>query len=101
MSIQQVILTVARADNQVVVTLNGNIVYDKKTEGDPELNDSVNLTPLLASGVNHLTILGINWGGPAHYKGTLQLDSSIIEWGQYQGNPGTGTTWSRSFQITH
>lgn len=101
MSVQQLVLTVTHADNEVVAVLNGDIVYNKKTEGDPELSDSVDLKPLLDPGVNHLVIIGVNWGGPANYKGTLQIDGSIIDWGQFQSSPGNGMTWNRSFRITN
>ena len=99
MSVEQVILTVTRADNQVVAILNGNVVYDRKTEGNPALSDQVSLTRLLAPGLNHLAIIGINWGGPASYRGTLQIDSSVVAWGQSQATPGNGMTWQTSFQI--
>lgn len=101
MSIQQCVLTITHADNEVIAILNGDVVYSRKTEGDPALNEQVDLTPLLLPGINHLTIIGVNWGGPANYSGTLQINASTISWGQSQPNPGQGMTWNRSFRLSN
>ena len=41
------ILTVTRVDNEVAAFLNGLVVYDKKTEGNPAFNDQIPLDPYL------------------------------------------------------
>lgn len=64
-------LKITNADNEVFATINGLVVYDKKTEGNPPLSDQVDLTPFLAEGVNTLMVVGINWGGPATFKGSV------------------------------
>ena len=43
-----VTLTITRADNEVAAFVNGLTVYDRKTEGDPALNDVVALDAYLA-----------------------------------------------------
>jgi len=64
-------LKVTHADNEILATVNGLTVYDKKTEGNPAFNDQVNLDPYLAAGVNALVIIGVNWGGPAAFAGSV------------------------------
>ena len=66
------------ADNELIAYLNTEQVYDRKTEGDPTFNDSVDLTGRLRHGHNSFVILGINWGGPAHYVGRLTLDGRVL-----------------------
>jgi hypothetical protein len=53
-------------------------VYNRKTEGDPIFNDFVDLTGKLKHGHNSFVILGVNWGGPAHYVGQLTLDGKVL-----------------------
>jgi hypothetical protein len=71
-------LTVTNADNELAAFLNCVNVYDKKTEGNPTFKDVVDLTPYLKSGCccNCLVLIGINWGGPATFKGSLQIGTA-------------------------
>ena len=57
-------MVVNNADNELITYLNTKRVYDRKTEGDPTFNDSVDLTGRLKHGHSSFVILGINWGGP-------------------------------------
>jgi hypothetical protein len=66
------------ADNELIAYLNTEQVYDGKTESDPTFNDSVDLTGRLKHGHNSFVILGVNWGGPAHYVGQLTLDGRVL-----------------------
>ena len=66
------------ADNELIGYLNCEQVYDRKTEGDPTFNDTVDLSSGLKHGPNSFGILGINWGGPAHYVGRLTLDGKVL-----------------------
>jgi len=70
-------LTVNNADNELIVYVNTTQVYDK-TENDPTFHDSVDLSSNLRRGQNSVVILGINWGGPAHYVGQLNLDGKPL-----------------------
>jgi hypothetical protein len=69
---------VNNADNELIVYVNTMQVYDKKTEYDPTFHDSVDLSSNLRRGQNSVVILGINWGGPAHYVGQLNLDGEPL-----------------------
>jgi hypothetical protein len=71
-------LVINNADNELIAYLNTEQVYDRKTEGDPTFNDSVDLTGRLKHGHNSFVILGINWGGAAHYVGRLTLDGRVL-----------------------
>ncbi|AGK49587.1 hypothetical protein BTI_3779 [Burkholderia thailandensis MSMB121] len=64
-------LYITNADNEVFATVNGLVVYDRKTENNPTFSDQVDLTPHLADGLNTLVVAGVNWGGPATFKGTV------------------------------
>ena len=94
-----VVLTINRADNELIALLNGIIVYDKKTDGNPSLNDVVNLTNLVTSGDNILTLLGINWGDEADYAGTLTVDATTTTWGASYKNTANGLAWSDVIHI--
>ena len=71
----KVVLTVTHADNEVTAFLNGLMVYDRRTDGDPTLDDVVALDDYLIQGLNTLVVLGINWGGPANFQGSLTIGS--------------------------
>jgi hypothetical protein len=43
-------LVINNADNEVIAYLNTEQVYDRKTEGDPTFNDSVDLSGKLRHG---------------------------------------------------
>src|SRR5215216_6531414 len=93
-------LKITRADNEVAAFLNGILVYDKKTEGDPALNDVVDLSGFLQHGCcNFLVVIGINWGGPAHYEGSLTVDNSTTSWTFQAASTVNGMVFDRSFTI--
>jgi hypothetical protein len=71
-------LVINNADNELIAYLNTEQVYDRKTEGDPTFNDSVDLSSRLKHGQNSFVILGVNWGGPAHFVGQLTLDGKVL-----------------------
>lgn len=89
---------IGNADNQIVVFLNGSKVYEKSTEGDPSLNEDVNLTGRLKSGRNLLALVGANWSGPWHFKGKVLLKGQdIAEFDQRGG--GNGIVWDTTIEI--
>ena len=71
-------LVINNADNELITYLNTEQVYDRKNEGDPTFNDSVDLSSGLKHGHNSFVILGINGGGPAHDVGRLTLDGKVL-----------------------
>jgi hypothetical protein len=71
-------LVINNADNELIAYLNTEQVYNRKTDGDPTFNDSVDLSGRLKHGHNSLVILGVNWGGPAHYVGQLTMDGKVL-----------------------
>jgi hypothetical protein len=74
----KLVLVINNADNEVIAFVNADEVYDRKTEGDPTFTDTVDLSSKLRSGHNSIVILGINWGGPAHFIGNLSLDGKVL-----------------------
>jgi hypothetical protein len=93
------ILTVTRADNEVAAFLNGLVVYDNKTDGDPLLNDQIPLDPYLIAGMNVLVIAGINWGGPATFTGSVTVGSVVTPF-NYTGL-SVGMVFNQVFAIPH
>ena len=94
------ILTVNKADNQVVAYLNGQEVYNKKTENNPTFADTVDLTSKLTEGKNILLIVGINWGGWAVFKGSLSVNGQVTDWaGSFDQSAPSGLVWSKTFEI--
>lgn len=94
-----VALTVNHADNQTEVRINNGVVYQRATEYDPTLNETIDLSAHFRQGGRKvITVVGRNWGGPAHYKG--QIVSSvgggnpkvISHWDYYQANAPFGET---------
>ena len=93
----KLVLTVNNADNELIAYLNSEQVYDRKTEFDPTFNDVTDLSSKLVRGHNSLVILGINWGGPAHFAGNVTLDGKVLIPLTYAlPNPGNGVVaaWS-------
>jgi hypothetical protein len=72
----KVTLTVNNADNELAAFVNGITVYNRITAGNPPLTDVVDLTPALEAGNNILVIIGINFDGPATFKGSLTIGPS-------------------------
>lgn len=73
-----VTLRISRADNQLIVLLNDNLLYSRKTERDPELRDVVELAEFLKTGDNYLNILGIDWGQVGHYAFQLDINGNRV-----------------------
>jgi hypothetical protein len=93
------ILTVNNADNQVVAYLNGQEVYNKSTESNPTFADTVDLTNKLIPGKNILLLVGINWGGPAIFKGSLSVNDQVTNWESYLESTPNGLVWSKTFEL--
>lgn len=93
-------VTIKRADNEIAVFVNGILAYDKKTEGDPALNDVVDISGFLQRGCcNSVVIIGINWGGVAHYEGSLTVDTSTTAWAFQAASTPNGMVFHESFTI--
>ena len=93
-------LTIKRADNEIAAFLNGVLVYDRKTENDPQLNDVVDISGFIQKGCcNSLVLVGINWGGPAHFEGSLSVDNSVTSWAVQLPSTPNGMVFDRSFSI--
>jgi hypothetical protein len=65
--VKQPVLHVRYADNEGLVLLNGNPVFHKRTEGNPDLKWKVDLTENLVSGRNVLVVTAANRNGPSHF----------------------------------
>ncbi|HEY0328353.1 MAG TPA: hypothetical protein VGC77_04570 [Rhodopseudomonas sp.] len=94
-------LTVTHADNEVAAILNGVVVYDKKTEGNPPINDQVPLDPYLAAGLNVLAITGINWGGPATFSGAVTVGAVVTPFNFAAASTPNGMVFNQTFVIPH
>jgi hypothetical protein len=96
-------LTVNNADNELAAFLNCVTVYDKKTDGNPSLNDVVDLTPFLKSGCccNCLHLIGINWGGPATFKGSLTIGTLVQPFSVTFPSTPNGIAWETRFLIPY
>jgi len=98
-----VTLTVNNADNELAAFLNCVTVYDKKTENNPSFKDVVDLTPFLKSGCccNCLHLIGINWGGPATFKGSLTIGTLVQPFSATFPSTPNGIVWQQIFEITY
>jgi hypothetical protein len=94
-------LTVTRADNEIAAFLNGLVVYDRKTDGNPPLNDQVPLDPYLIAGVNVLVIAGTNWGGPATFTGSVTTGAVVTPFNFTAGGTPNGMVFNQVFSIPH
>lgn len=92
-------LNVTHADNEVIAFLNGLQVYDRKTEGDPTLTDTLDLTPYLAAGINLLVLAGVNWGGPANFSGSVVIGKVTQPFAFTAASTPNGVAWSQTFVI--
>lgn len=96
-----VTLKVTRADNEVMAFLNGALVYDRKTEGNPLLNDQVQISGLMQAGANVLVLVGVNWGGPATFEGAIEAPGGIvIPFSYTAGGTPNGMCWNHSYNLT-
>src|ERR1700730_10951300 len=71
-------LVINNAANELIAYLNTEQGYDRKIDVEPTFNESVDLSSRLKHGHNSFVILGVNWGGPAHYVGQLTLDGKVL-----------------------
>jgi hypothetical protein len=95
-------LTINNADNELAAFVNCVKVYDKKTEGNPSLKDEVDLTPFLTGCCcNCLTLVGINWGGPATFKGKLTIGTLDIPFSATFPSTPNGICWEQTFAIPY
>ena len=96
----QASLTISDADNQIVVFLNGEEIYNKSTIGEKPINEVTDLSSMLAEGDNSLVILGINWGGPSTFKGCLTVNGAVSPFHKmYDASSPKGLLWSDTFVI--
>ena len=94
-------LIINNADNQVVAYLNAEQVYTKSTEHDPSFNDSYDFGSRLQVGRNILDVVGVNWGGPHHFKGTVKLNGNVVgPWDDYRKGSSPGLVSDFCFVIT-
>lgn len=65
-------VNVTRADNQVALLVNGQIIWHIRTEFDPALNQQIDFE-IAGRGLTVLTVLGANWGGPANFQASISI----------------------------
>lgn len=71
-------LHIYRADNEFIVITNDVVLYDRRTEHDPRINDTIDLTESLKLGINYINLLGIDWGGKYHYHFEFDLNGNSV-----------------------
>lgn len=74
---EKVTMNIQRADNEIIIVLNGKEVFFKHTEFDPLLADTIDLTSWLKSGENYLIIIGINTEGD-HKQNPFHIAYKIV-----------------------
>jgi hypothetical protein len=92
-------LTVNYVDNQVVAFLNGEEVYNRTDQEGVQFPDSVELTGKLKAGANALLIVGVNWGGPARFEGSLTVGDERTDWGGQFDTEKLGLIWSKMLNV--
>lgn len=70
-------LRIYRADNVLSVFLNGSEIYNRATNGDPKINDRVQLP--LKTGDNNLSIIGWNSNAKGHYSWDLYYGGGKLQ----------------------
>lgn len=95
---KQLIFRLFNADNEAFAYLDGNLWAAYATEGDPSFQQDYSIS--LAQGTHTLTIGGINWGGPAHFRYDVILDNVVrdhVDW--RAGATANGLCYSKTYQI--
>lgn len=72
---KSLIFRLFNADNEVFGVLDGELLLDRKTDGDPSLQEDYDRE--LSKGRHRLVVCGVNWGGPAHYRWSIILDGNV------------------------
>ena len=86
------------ADNEVFSFLDGELLLDKKTEGDPSFQEDYSKE--LGTGFHRLVVGGVNWGGPAHYRWSIILDGTVRdEVDLRQGSSANGLSYYVAYNI--
>jgi hypothetical protein len=96
-----VTLVVNHADNELMAFLNGALIYDKKTENNPALNDQIQIQSLMQAGGNVLVLVGINWGGPATFDGQIVAGNIVIPFSYTAPNTPNGSCWNQTFHLSY
>lgn len=74
------VLHVKKADNQVVAWIDQTWLLSVKTENDIPVDKSALVNhSSLQKGDHYLSVVGINWGGPAHYEFFLSKNGNRID----------------------
>jgi hypothetical protein len=97
----KVTLTVTHADNEIAAFINGLVVYAAKQEKDTTLNAVTELDDYLVSGLNILTLVGVNWSEDAHYEGTLFIGNVGQPFSYTSKNAPVGISWIQTFTIPY
>jgi hypothetical protein len=92
--------TISKADNQILLFLNGLLIYSKYTDFDPTFSDTVDFTAQLRGSNDWLTMVGLNWGGPANFAVSLDVNSNVTNYGTNGSIPSpVGVAWFDAVQI--
>ena len=93
------IVKIKHADNQFNILINGTYYWYAKTEGDPVLDIDVPFE-IGARGLTTVTLLGVNWGGPASFDYELLIEGCKIKPEPYYA-PQTdmGIAWSKTYSL--
>ncbi len=82
---ENVRLVVHKADNWIGVVVNGALKHQFAHASDQVANTGpIELTPLLGGGVNTICVIGVDWGGTAELRWTMEFSHH----GQVNGGAG-------------
>ena len=95
----RVSLRVTNADNEIVVFLNGLVVYAREQEEDVTFDDVTDLDPYLTSGLNILILVGVNWSAAANYRGALTIGDITQPFSYQKDDAQPGVSWIQTFTI--
>lgn len=93
-------LSVTRCDNElyVIACANGmgslEVLHISSGYNDP-VNYTINLGSILAAGTYNITMVGINWGGPAAY--TVTIDGTAYQYAK--SDAPVGAVWTQTVNV--
>lgn len=93
-------LSVTQCDNELYIVASANgmgsleVLHMSSGYNDP-VNYTVNLGSILTAGTYSLTMVGINWGGPAAF--VVTIDGTPYQYNN--GSAPVGAVWTQTVSV--